>query len=140
MLFQPKWRTGGLFGGKGWNSWKMGANSNFYRPGYGYGGSASGLTGGYPIGEQQLSVAPFAPPNPFSSYSPSNEGWSVPISYNQVGAVSQIQQTSLNNYDGYSPTLPAKLQTVTTATDSYGGTKGGNLNKITNNKYSTTKK
>lgn len=140
MLFQPKWRTGGLFGGRGWGSWKMGANSNFYRPNFGYGSGHSipSAASGYPLGEQQLNVAPFAPPNPFSSYSASNEGWSVPISYNQVGPASQIQQTSLNSYDSYSPTLPAKLQTVTPTNDGY-GTKGSSGSKGSS-KYSTTKK
>lgn len=136
MLFQPKWRTGGLFGSKGWGNWKMGANSNFYRPGYGYGNP---VPSGYPSSDQQLNVAPFAPPNPFSSYSASNEGWSIPISYNQVRPVSEIQQTSLSSYDGYSPALPDKLQFVTPTNDDY-GTKGGGSNKGNKNKYTTTKK
>lgn len=130
MLFQPKWRTGGLLGGGKWNNWKMGANSNFYRPNYGYGQQIPSASG-YSLGEQQLNVAPLPPPSPFNSYSPSNDGWSVPISYNHIGpALQQVQQSQLTGYDNYSPsltTLPAKLQTVTPSSDPYGGTstKGG---------------
>lgn len=140
LMLQPKWKGTSLFGSKGWGSWKNIANSNFYRPGYGYSNMNSiPVNLGYPISEQ-LNVAPLTVPNSISSYGSPNDGWSLPLTYNQQSA--PIQQTQLTSYDSYSqppaPILqPAKQQqqqVITPTLDPYGTKSGSN----SNNKYTST--
>lgn len=149
MLFQPKWKTGSLFGGKGWNSgWKMGLpGSNLHRPGYGYGYGGSNLippaspaaSGYIPGFSEQLNIAPFmVPPQMSSAYTSPADGWSVPFSGYPSSTSGQAQLGSYGE-GGYTPSsagggLPSKQ------TDAY-GTKGASTISPGGNKlYTTTKK
>lgn len=128
-MFQPKWKTGGsgLFGGRGWmgHGWKMGANSNLYRPNYGYApNSMSGFHGGYQINDQ-LNISPLSLGSYQSNnFGPINDGWSAQLggttTYTTTPAVSPAAIQQFNNYDSYSsqPT-PSKTQTSAPLVDSY---------------------
>lgn len=157
LLFQPKWKGGSLLGNKNWgSSWKqMGANSNFYRPGYGYGYSAGGGSmlgpmlypqqAGFNYGQanygsnEQLVVN--LPGTSAPGYSPvllthpgssgagagANDGWTVPA---------QHQITNSVSYDSGYQAHPGTLVRQPTI-DPYGSVKGGN-NRISSS--GTTKK
>lgn len=139
-LLQPKWKSGSIFGGKGWNNWKMGVNNNFYRP-TGYSGSmVPSPLSSYPYAQNQLTMSPFAMQHATSSYggqsvANSNDGWSAPISLgHQQQVAPAIQQSLIGSYESYTQ-APLKQQFQI---DPY-GTKGTS-SKYTAPTSTTTKK